>query len=427
MYAGRSILSIITDMKFDLEEMGKVFGNTLSQVAVRFSGTITTFIATLLIVSFMGISSLGSFVTITSFVALFYLLIDFGLNTIYLKDYFKDTEEFFGNLVLLRFLLSSAVFSVVILLVFLIPTGFTYGLSIQNKLGIMIFASTLFTEGILVSFTGLTQKKLLQKLLLFPSIVSSIVVLGCVYYGVISSSMFLILLAYPIGELTQIILTYFTIRRQIVFKLLPVSFYSFSKTALFAAAPLALMLFLNVVYFRVDTIILAFYKSASDVGAYGFAYKIFEFLLVFPTFLSASVFPLLILHKENLTEFHKRVKSYSLILFGSSIILGIFVFSLSPFIVYIKPDLETAILPLKILSFSLPFFFLTSLFQWVLLLRRKVRILIGTYLFTMIINVILNLLYIPQFSYLAAATVTVITEGIVFLCMIGVLAGRHKA
>lgn len=404
-------------MKFDFEELGKVLGNTLSQVVVRFSGTITTFLATLLIVSFMGVSTLGSFVTITSFVALFYLLIDFGLNTVYLRDYFKDTEEFFGNLLALRFLLSSAVFAVVVLLVLLIPIGITSGFSIQDKWGIIIFSLTLFTEGILVSFTGLTQKKLLQKTLLIPSIISSLVVLSCIYYGVVASNLYIILLSYPLGEIIQVILTYFVVKKQIKFTLLPVSFYSFSKTALFAAAPLALMLFFNVVYFRVDTLILAFYKPASDVGAYGFSYKIFEFLLVFPTFLSASVFPLLIVHKENSAEFQKRVKSYSFILLLCSIILGVLVFVFSPLITLIKPELSTAILPLKILSFSLPFFFLTSLLQWVLLLRGKVKLLIGIYLGTMFLNIVLNLIYIPQFSYAAAACVTGITEGIVFICM----------
>lgn len=408
-------------MKIDSSELIQVFGNTLSQVIVRFSGTITTFAATLLIVSFMGVSSLGSFVTITAFVSLFYLLIDFGLNTVYLRDYFKDTEEFFGNLILLRLLLSSVVFSIVALLVFLIPTGIAHGFSVQDKWGIMIFSGTLFTEGVLVSFTGLTQKKLLQKTLLLPSIMSSLVVLSFIYYGVVSSSLFLVLLAYPIGELTQIIFTIIFVRRQITFKLLPVSFYAFSKTALLAAAPLALMLFLNVVYFRVDTILLSFYKTATDVGAYGFAYKIFEFLLVFPTFLSASVFPLLILHKENNFEFSKRMRSYSLVLLISSIVLGILVFTLSPLITLIKPDLGTAIIPLKILSFSLPFFFLTSLFQWVLLLRGKVKMLIGIYAFTMLVNIILNVLFIPGFSYVAASLVTVVTEGIVFLFMMGVL------
>lgn len=406
-------------MSLDFDEFGKVLGNTVSQVVVRFTGTLVSFAATLLIISFMGISSLGSFVTITSFVALFYLLIDFGLNTVYLRDYFKNTEEFFGNLILLRVILSSSVFTILGLIVFLIPTGLTSGFSLQDKFGIMIFAVTLFTEGILVSFNGLTQKRLLQKTLLVPSIISSLVVLLCVYYGVTHSNLYIILASYPLGELIQILLTYFVVKKQITFKLLPVSFYPFSKTALLAAAPLALMLFFNVVYFRVDTIILSFYKSSSDVGAYGFAYKIFEFLLVFPTFLSASVFPLLIAHKENPVEFHKRIKSYSLVLLFSSIILGIFVFILAPLIVIIKPELSTAILPLKILSFSLPFFFLTSMLQWVMLLRGKVKLLIGIYIATMLINICLNLFYIPQFSYNAAAVITGVTEGLVFLCMLG--------
>ena len=184
------------------------------------------------------------------------------------------------------------------------------------------------------------------------------------------------------------------------------------------SAPLALMLFLNVLYFRVDTFLLALYKSNIDVGAYGFSYKIFEFLIAFPTFLSASIFPILITHKNDNLKFNKKVKSYSVLLLVSAIVLSVIVFLFAPIITVIKPDLTQAVLPLRILSFSLPFFFLTSLFQWVILLRNKVKILIGIYAITMLLNIFLNVLYVPTYSYVAASIITVITEGIVFVLML---------
>lgn len=406
----------------DKSELLKVFGNTASQVAVRFSGSLTTFFATLLIVSVMGISSLGNFVKITSFVSIFYLVVDFGINTVYLRDHFHKTEELFGNILYLRLLLSFIVFCVLGIIIWVLPTGLTHGFSLFDKAGVMIYALTLFTEGVLVSFSGVTQKNLLQKTLVAPSIISSLVVLALVSWGVFAHNLLLILVSYPLGEVIQIIFLFLMVRKKILFSLVPQSFYAFSKTTLIASVPLALMLFLNVVYFRVDTIILSFFKANADVGAYGFSYKIFEFLLVVPTFLAASIFPILIALKENKNEFQKRITSYSALLAVSSVVIAIVVFLLAPSIVLIRSDLASAITPLQILCFSLPFFFLTSLFQWVLLLRGQVKLLIGIYLVTMVINIWLNVSFIPQYSYNAAAVVTVITEGIVFLAMLMVFS-----
>lgn len=404
-------------MGLDSREVLKVLENTFSQVIVRFSGSITTFLITLLIVSFMGVGSLGSFVKITAFVTLFYLLIDFGLNTVYLRDHYHKTEVFFGNLLYLRLLLSTAVFILITIIIWLIPTGLTQGFTLVDKTGVMVYALTLFTEGILVSFSGLTQKKLLQKMLILPSIISSLSVLAIVSYGVIYTNIILILLAFPFGEILQILLLFIYVRKKILFSIYPSSFYSFSKTTLIASAPFAVMLFLNVLYFRIDTLILSFYKSNLDVGAYGFAYKIFEFLLVAPTFLSASIFPILIAHKENKQEFQKRIIWYGGLLLSVSLITGFFVFILSPLIVFIRAELSSAILPLRILTLSLPFFFLTSLMQWVLLIHGKVKALISIYFIMMVINIVLNLYYIPQFSFVAASIITVLTEGLVFFCM----------
>ncbi|HMS22236.1 MAG TPA: oligosaccharide flippase family protein [Candidatus Levybacteria bacterium] len=399
-------------------ELVRILLNTASQIAVRFSGTITTFLTTLLILSFLGVSSLGSFVKITSFVALFYILIDFGLNTTYLRDHFDKTEDFFGNLIFLRLLLSLCVFLLVCCVLVFVPAGFSFGFSQLEKLGVFVYSFTLFTEGVLISFSGLTQKKLIQKTLILPSIISSIVVIFLVILGVISSNFFLILLSYPIGELVQILLLLYLVKRSILFRILPISFYSFSKKTLIAAVPLAFMLFLNVIYFRIDTIVLSMYKTNVDVGIYGFSYKIFEFLLVIPTFLSASVFPILIQHKNNSYEFRKRVKSYSVILLGISVFMSILVFLLAPLLVYIKSDIAASQTPLQILSVSLPFFFLTSLMQWVLLLKGKIRSLIIIYFLTMCMNIVLNVVLVPVFSYNASAAVTVGTEILVFFCMI---------
>ncbi|MGE5041669.1 MAG: oligosaccharide flippase family protein [Candidatus Levyibacteriota bacterium] len=413
-------------MKLDTAEILKVFGNTFSQLIIRFSGAGTTFLVTLFLARFLGVDTLGSFIKVTSFVAIFYLLIDFGLNTIYLKDYFHKTEELFGNLLLLRFLISSSVFLLVLAIAVFLPHTENSGYSIAEKIGILIYSFTIFTEGILVSFNGLLQKNLLQKKLVMPSLASSVVTILLVLLGVWAHNLFIILASYPIGELVQVSAISISLKNKVSYKRLPASFRSFSRKSLFAASPLALMLFLNVVYFRADSFILALLKSATDVGLYGFSYKVFEFLISVPTFLSASVFPILIAVHADRKLFRQKIFSYAGILLAVSGILTGAVFLLSPLVSLVRSDLAPAVIPLRILSFSLPFFFLTSLFQWAILLQGKIKLLLFIYGITMVLNVILNVLYIPVFSYIASSYITLATEGLVFLLMLMVFLTSKK-
>ncbi|MFI5265121.1 MAG: polysaccharide biosynthesis C-terminal domain-containing protein [Candidatus Levyibacteriota bacterium] len=408
-------------MRFDLLEAARVFGNAFSQLTIRLAGGLTTFLITLLIVSSLGLFTLGSFVKVTAFVALFYLIVDFGLNTIYLRDYFKEIEQYFGNLLSLRLVIAGLAYILILGITYVLPSGLNVGFSPSEKIGIIIFSLTLFTEAVLLSFSGLVQKKLLQRSLLVPTIVSSLFVLLAVYYSVKINNLNLIFLAYPLGDIIQIILIFLFVKRAFDFSLLPVDFRSFSGKTIRASGPIALMLLLNVVYFRIDTVILSIYKSTIDVGIYGFSYKIFEFLIAFPTFLSASVFPILILSKDDTAQFRNKVRSYSYILFLFSLCISAVVFLGAPVISLLRENLDSAILPLRILCFSLPFFFLTSLFQWVLLLRNRIKFLVITYAVTMVINILLDVIFIPVLSYNGAATITVITEGIVFCCMISAL------
>ncbi len=405
-------------MKIDSQETLKIALNATSQLIVRFSGTLTSFLATFLIAKFLGVEELGSFIKITTFVTLFYLLIDYGINSYFLKHHFEKAEELFGNLLALRFFISIFVFILVGAIALILPYNGNSGYSGIEKIGILIFSCTLFTEGILVSFSGLLQKHLLQKKLILPSILSNLVLLAGICFSIYLQSLFFLLLSYPISEILQIILLHLFLKKNISYSFSLFSFSSFSKKALFSSSPLALMLVLNVVYFRADSFILALFKNNVDVGVYGFAYKIFEFLIAFPAFFSAGVFPILIKNAHNEKVFEDKVLSHTGILLGASLVFLTASCLLAPFIVLVKPEFLQAVFPLQILSCSLPFFFLTSLFQWVLLLKEKIKQLVFIYAFTMFLNILLNVMFIPKYSYVAASFITFFTEALVCLCMI---------
>jgi O-antigen/teichoic acid export membrane protein len=213
------------------------------------------------------------------------------------------------------------------------------------------------------------------------------------------------------GSLVTAIFSIVLSRRYINWKILTNT--KLALTFFKSSIPLGLTLVFNLIYFRADSFIMTVTRSTQEVGIYGFAYKIFEFPLVIPTFFMNSVYPLMI-NKENLQLKKIIYKSGAFLLPVSLILFGL-IWVFAPFISLVKSDFIGSITALRILAGGLPFFFLSSLTMWSLISLKKQKSLFVVYLFSMIINIVLNLIYIPRFGYIAASYITVVSEFIVLV------------
>jgi len=86
----------------------------------------------------------------------------------------------------------------------------------------------------------------------------------------------------------------------------------------------------------------------------------------------------------------------------------------------VKPEFSPSILPFRILSFSYPIFFLSNLFLWVIITKNKEKVLPFVYGSSLVLNVFLNLIFIPRYGYNASAAITVFSELFVLL-MLGLM------
>jgi len=148
------------------------------------------------------------------------------------------------------------------------------------------------------------------------------------------------------------------------------------------------------------------------------AYKFFDFLIALPLFLSNAVYPFLIKEKSNRQLFFGATGKYFLVFLLFSVVVMIPFWFISPLFTLVKADFAASIFPFRILLLSLPFFFTTSLLQWALITLGEQKYLMLVYFFCTLINIILNIIFIPQFSYIASATITLISEGIVFVFLL---------
>ena len=175
-----------------------------------------------------------------------------------------------------------------------------------------------------------------------------------------------------------------------------------------------------------DRLILSILSTAYSVGIYNLSYKIFDIVLVLPTFFMNAVYPILVKIKAESEEKYRifTVKAF-IYLFTAGIVLTILGISFSA---YLIPaiwgfQMNDAVIPFNILMTGLVFFFLTAPLSWVALLEGKKFYLMWIYGIAFFCNAFLNWYYIPLYDYYAAAVLTVLTESFVF-CVLALLVGR---
>ena len=392
----------------------KVAQNAFYQALARSGTAFIGFLITVLIAQKFGLNGFGDFTKITSYVALFYLAVDFGLNAFFLQYEKPD----FRNLFYLRNIISLIIFFVINIIVFILPYNSSLGSGFSQtvKTGVFIYSFTVFTQSIIMSTASIFQARFKYFYYMVGVVSGALVNLFLIFIFVfLNFSIYYVLVSFLFGGLvSSVTLLYFTKEKIFPLYLEP----GFVKKILSKSWPIGLMLIFNLIYFRADMFILSMLKSSSDVGIYGLAYKFFDFLIALPLFLSNAVYPLLLKTKNNSKEFYKISFRYFWIFLVLSLIVIIPFWFASPLFAFIRTGFIDSIIPFRILLISLPFFFTTSFMQWILITQGKQKFLMWVYLISTITNIILNIIFIPAYSYLASSVITVLSEGLVFLFLL---------
>lgn len=393
----------------------KIAKNTMYQIIARVASSGASFIIAIVIARHFDILGYGDYAKVTAFVTLFYLLADFGFNAVFLQA--EDSRLHFRDLFYARMILAVSILIFVNILATFLPFNPITGVGFDQtvRLGIVIFSLSILTEGILVSSAAIFQRELRYDLFMLSTIVGSIAALFFTSIVTIAGLplmyIFAGLVLGAVIESTSALL--FT--KESIFPL--IVDHRFIRRLIKDTLPLTLMLVFNAIYFRVDMILLSLLKSTTDVAIYDIAYKFFDFLIALPLFLSNALYPGLLEKEKNSRITKQRVRIFIFAFFLLAIPVVVVMWVLSPLIQLIKPEFLPAALPLRILVASLPIFFATSILQWILIVKKKQNFLAFVYFFSTIVNIMLNVILIPRFSYLASAAITGISESMVLIIL----------
>ncbi|MFN2164762.1 MAG: flippase, partial [Anaerolineae bacterium] len=186
------------------------------------------------------------------------------------------------------------------------------------------------------------------------------------------------------------------------------------KWMLGTSLPLMINLMLATIFFRINVLLLKPMKGDAVVGYYSAALKYVDGLLIIPQYFTQAIFPLMSRYAATSRDSLMRayVLSLRLLLIVALPIAAAMPFIAEGLIMVLGGGeyLPDSMIALQIIIWFLPFSFVNSVTQYVLIAIDQQRFLTRAFLIGVVFNITANLLVIPAYSYRGAAVVTILSE-----------------
>jgi len=397
--------------------VNKVIINTTFQIAGRLLSFILSFISIFILTRYLDVSGYGNFVLIFSYLSFFGFLSDMGLSLIIVREFSKKISNPAKQME--AFILIKIILTLLSILLALLTLIF-FPYSDQIKLAIVIGSFAVAIGGLNGFGASIFQSRLKMDLVtLIDQITKIITVVFIGIFVILKLNFYFIVSSVLLGNSVGFIITLFYLHKEInIFQGIKLRNFSLNKKLLKDSLLMGVVTLLAFSYFKVDSLILSIYKNSEELGIYSLAYKIIENILLFWGFYMASIFPLFSLYSKN--NFKKYINIFnnsltlSIIYSASCLIIG---YNQTVFIVNLFGGSEfmQSIIPLRILLLAVPLFLINNIFYHSFLSLYKIKPVIVSLFISLIFNVLLNIIFIPHYGYIAASYITVVTELILLI------------
>jgi len=303
-----------------------IFKNTGYLFVSGIISKILFLIQVIFIARYLGTPGFGKYAFVFAFGSLFFILSNPGLVDLATREISRNkskTGKYLGNLLFIKLCLCLVASLLMITAINLM------NVSQELKVGIYLICLIFSIDAFLWIFYSAFRayEKMLYEAL--SLLIHNIIIVGFALYFLIRGYGFIHLIyAFTIGKIVGLIITsYFG------YKLLPKPILKIDlklwKYLMIKSIPFLMICFFSSIIYRIDLVMLQFFKGETIVGLYGAADTIIKNLIIFPSVFIVSVYPLLskyyIKDKEKLCCLYKKSFLY-LFLFSLFIVICCFIF-----------------------------------------------------------------------------------------------------
>jgi len=401
--------------------------NFFIQTTGKFTSICIGLVTIALITRALGVEHFGEYTTAITFLQFFGVIVDFGLSlmlVIMISEPNTHEKKLVGNFLGLRLVSGLVLFSLAPIMVLAFPWSHTI------KQAVLVGSFAYFLMGGATMLIGIFQKyesiwrssvaELINRLVLLLTI------LVCVYFqlGVI---------AMMVGSVIANAIWFVCIllfARPFV-RVVPLFDVDVWKKILVRSWPIAISILFNLMYLKGDVLLLAYFKTQTDVGMYGAAYRVLDVLTVLPTMFMGLLLPSLVhawKNGDHITFKQRLSRTFDLFMLAViPLMVGTQVVGV-PLIQFIAGDgYEQGGEVLKILMLAMFGVFIGTLFGHLVVALDKQKTMIWGYGITAIITLAGYTLFIPAYGIWGAAWMTVFSELLVAIITAVLVYNASKA
>lgn len=390
-------------MKSILKQTSWIFG-------AQALGRIIGFFYTIFLARSLGVEDFGLYSAALAYYSLFAALADFGFSRFLVREIARGTlnlAEVFSNITILRLTITSFLFAIFSLfLYFLDPDKFRVSLTLLAVLTVLPASIAQTADSIFIAMQKMKLSAFSLVTLNIATTLAGIFLLNS-GFGVTGAVVALIF-----GQVVYFVILFIFLKRQKV-PIISIVKLKILKQALIGSLPYGLLAILGLIYFRIDTLMLSYMRGNFETGIYSAGYKFLEALIFIPNSLSIVLFPTLAkLHGHDLDKIKLLFfQSIKIMLLLSAFVFVAYNLILPPFIRFFLPNYLPSIDVIRILSLTVPFMFIHVPVSQILLSTDKyLKAVILISFLPLLFNIILNLIFIPRFGFLAASWITVASD-----------------
>lgn len=393
----------------------KIIKNIVITGISQFLISILGFLLLIYIARYLGEADFGKYNFALSFTALFVIISDLGISNLIIREVAREKKlagEYIINASLTKSLLSFISFILIVLSINL--------MNYPQDVKIVVYLFGIYT--ILTSF-ALTFRSIFQAFekMEYNAIVELTKQIMLIFFAlyIIRSGygLFELACSYLLTGILDIILSFLILYKQISRSGIQANFL-FCRKLIVKSIPFGLNELFGVIFFKIDIIMLSSIQSDSAVGIYSAAcVPLLSLSTIISYMVASTLYPVMskyfLSSKKSLEEITVLTSKYMIII-GFPIGIGCLLLS-DQFIELLYADqYSSSIIAFQILAFFIPFRLVSKITGTLLTSINKQNVRTISVGLSSLINIILNAILIPRFSFIGASVATVLSELILY-------------
>jgi len=364
---------------------------------------------------YLGAEGFGMLSFALAFTGIFGVFSDLGLGSLTVREVARDkslVKKYLNNISVMKAILVTITFALIAIVINLL------GYPEQTIKVVYLISLSVVFDSFTVMFFSIFRAMEKMEYQSLGEILSSILMLACALFAISQrfsvigfASIYFIVSVFALGYSFAIFVWKFNLPK------LEID-WSFWKPTIKHTLPFFLSAIVNIIAFKIDIIMLSMMKGDMVVGWYSAAYRLIEALMFIPAIFSGAIYPVLsnfyVSSQESLKLAYKKSFKY-LFIVGLPIAVGTAILAHKIILFIYKSGFTHSIIALQILIWTIPIIFLTYMFGTMLASVNKQFLALKINFFCMILNVVINLMLIPRYSYVGASIATVITTLLSFI------------